>query len=59
MQVYYTGDGDVVLEIAEASLVMSRAEAEEVFVEIGRCLQDMDVSGFQDPNIMEDDYVDG
>ena len=45
--VYYTAEGKVVLEAGENALVMHRAEAEALFVDLGMTLQDMDISQYE------------
>jgi len=44
MQTYYTEDGQVVLEVDDQALYMTRGEAEGLFVMLGHTLHDMDVS---------------
>ena len=45
--VYWTAEGKVVLEAGENALVMHRAEAEALFVDLGHTLQDMDVDKYE------------
>ena len=45
--VYWTAEGKVVLEAGENALVMHRAEAEALFVDLGMTLQDMDISQYE------------
>ena len=45
--VYWTAEGKVVLEAGENALVMHRAEAEALFVDLGHTLQDMDISKYE------------
>ena len=45
--VYYTAEGKVVLEAGENALVMHRAEAEALFVDLGHTLQDMDLAKYE------------
>ena len=42
INVYWEADGLVVVDIGEMELHMDRSEAEVLFVELGRTLQDMD-----------------
>ena len=44
--VYWTAEGKVVLEAGENALVMHRAEAEALFVDLGHTLQDMDIDKY-------------
>ena len=44
--VYWTAEGKVVLEAGENALVMHRAEAEALFVDLGHTLQDMDINKY-------------
>ena len=41
--IYWTAEGEVVIEIADKSLVLTRQEAEDIFVDMGHVLHDMDV----------------
>lgn len=59
MFVYYTAEGTVVLEVAEAALEMTRGEAEELFVQLGRSLQDMDVTMFSNETGDDSEQPDG
>lgn len=43
MNVYYNAEGMVLIEFAGAALELERAEAEQLFVDLGFILQDMDV----------------
>ena len=43
IQVYYDAAGNVLIELGGAALELSRPEAEALFVDLGHCLQDMDV----------------
>ena len=40
--VYYTSEGHIIIDVAGQQMVMSRVEAEALFVDIGHVLQDMD-----------------
>ena len=42
--VYYTSEGHIIIDVSGQQMVMSRPEAEALFVDIGNCLQDMDVN---------------
>ena len=42
--VYYNAAGDVLIEFAGQALELSREEAEQLFVDLGFVLQDMDVT---------------
>ena len=46
MQVYYNSEGFVLIELHGAALELSRAEAEQLFVDLGNTLQDMDVTRY-------------
>ena len=46
MQVYYNGEGYVLIELHGAALELSRAEAKQLFVDLGHTLQDMDVEKY-------------
>ena len=46
MQVYYNGEGFILIELHGAALELSRAEAEQLFVDLGHTLQDMDVEKY-------------
>ena len=41
MQVYYNGEGFILIELHGAALELSRAEAEQLFVDLGHTLQDI------------------
>ena len=43
MTVYYDSNGNVLIEFAGAALELTREEAEQLFVDLGFVLQDMDV----------------
>lgn len=43
IQVVYNSEGNVMLTLDGAGLVISREEAEALFVDLGHCLQDMDM----------------
>ena len=59
MNVYYNAEGSILIEFAGAALELTRAEAEQLFVDLGHTLQDMDVSKY-DENMEEKEqpYVD-
>ena len=42
IQVFYDSTGEVILQCDGQELVMSREEAEVLFVDLGHCLKDMD-----------------
>ena len=44
MDIWWTAEGKVVLELMGRAIIMSRAEAETLFVDMGHVLQDMDRS---------------
>ena len=46
MQVYYNGEGFILIELHGAALELSRAEAEQLFVDLGHTLQDMDITKY-------------
>lgn len=39
--IFWTAEGEVVIEIAERALILSRKEAEDLFVDLGFVLKDM------------------
>jgi len=39
--IFWTAEGDVVIEIAERALILPRIEAEALFVDLGFVLKDM------------------
>ena len=43
MQVYYNSEGYILIELLGAAMELSRAEAEQLFVDLGHVLQDMDI----------------
>ena len=43
IQVYYNSEGAVLIELDGSALELSRGEAEQLFVDLGHILQDMDV----------------
>ena len=45
IQVYYDATGAVLIELDGAALELTREEAEQLFVDLGHVLQDMDVQG--------------
>ena len=50
MNVYYTAEGEVVVEVAGMALVLTREEAETLFVELGYTLQDQDTMKYMNEN---------
>ena len=42
IQVYYNSEGSVLIELHGAALELTRAEAEQLFVDLGHVLQSMD-----------------
>ena len=42
--IFWTAEGEVVIEIAERALILSRVEAEALFVDLGFVLKDMALS---------------
>ena len=48
MNIYYTAEGEVVVEVAGMALVLTREEAETLFVELGYTLQDMDTAKYDE-----------
>ena len=42
MHIWWTAEGKVVLELMGRAIIMSRAEAETLLVDLGHVLQDMD-----------------
>ena len=42
VKVYYDSAGSVLIELGGAALELTRAEAEQLFVDLGHCLQSMD-----------------
>lgn len=42
--VYYNAEGSVLIEFAGKGLELTRGEAEQLFVDLGFVLQDMDVT---------------
>ncbi len=50
MNVYYNADGMVLIELEGMALELSRAEAEQLFVDLGNVLQDMDLAIYADEN---------
>jgi hypothetical protein len=42
--IFWTAEGQVVIEIAEKYLILTRLEAENLFTDLGHTLHDMDVS---------------
>lgn len=48
MNTFWTGEGNVAIEEDGQILMMSREEAEQLFVDLGHVLQDMDVEYWKD-----------
>lgn len=48
MNTFWTGEGNIVIEEDGQLLLMSREEAEQLFVDLGHVLQDMDVEYWKD-----------
>jgi len=42
--IFWTAEGQVVIEIAEKYLILTRLEAENLITDLGHTLHDMDVS---------------
>lgn len=43
IQVYYNGEGMILIEFDGQALELERGEAEALFLDLGYCLKDMDV----------------
>ena len=50
MNVYYNSDGFIMIEFAGQGLELDRKEAEQLFVDLGYCLQDMDMIKYTNEN---------
>ena len=48
MNVYYNSEGFILIEFAGNALELDRKEAEQLFVDLGYTLQDMDVATFEE-----------
>ena len=48
VRVYWEADGTIYLEVDDQRLAMSRQEAEQLFLDLGHTLQDMDVEYWKD-----------
>ena len=48
MNVYYNSEGFILIEFAGSALELTRGEAEQLFVDIGQTLQDMDISTYDE-----------
>lgn len=46
--VYYNSEGAVLIELDGAALELTRGEAEQLFVDIGHVLQDMDLQEIEE-----------
>ena len=44
MSIWWTAEGKIVLELMGRAIIMDRIEAENLFVDLGHTLQDMDRS---------------
>lgn len=49
-QVYYDSTGNILIELDGAALELTRGEAEQLFVDLGFVLQDLDVQQNEDEN---------
>ena len=54
LNVYWNGEGYVLLELEGSALELSRAEAEQLFVDLGHVLQDMDMDHYNNEGLQED-----
>ena len=43
IQIYYDGSGSILVGLGDAAVELSREEAEQLFVDLGHVLQDMDI----------------
>lgn len=43
IHVVWNSEGNILLTLGDHGLILSREEAEALFVDLGHCLQDMDV----------------
>ena len=48
IQVYYDSSGKVLIELDGAALELERGEAEQLFVDLGYCLQHMDLQEIEE-----------
>ena len=44
--VYYTSEGHVIIDMSGQQMVMTRYEAECLFVDLGHVIQDMDINKY-------------
>ncbi len=44
IKVYYNMEGMVLIELDGSALELTRAEAEQIFVDLGHVLQDLDIT---------------
>ena len=42
IKVYYDGSGKILISLGDAAIELTRAESEQLFVDLGHTLQDMD-----------------
>ena len=54
IQTYYNAEGAVLLELDGAALELTRSEAEQLFVNLGHVLQDMDVEQYDENGELEE-----
>ena len=54
LNVYWNGEGYVLLELEGSALELSRAEAEQLFVDLGHVLQDMDMDHYNNEGLQEE-----
>ena len=43
VKVVWNSEGNILLVLEDSAMALSREEAEQLFVDLGHCLQDMDV----------------
>ena len=48
IEVYYDAKGSILIELGGAALELTRPEAEQMFVDIGHVLQDMDIQRYDE-----------
>lgn len=54
LNVYWNGEGSVLLELEGSALELTRPEAEQLFVDLGHVLQDMDMDHYNNEGLQED-----
>ena len=54
LTVYYNAEGMVLLELESSALELTRAEAEQLFVDLGHVLQDMDIERYDEDGMEEE-----